>query len=176
MTVVPETEDKTPLTVNIPTTKKENGAVEPPDAVKSLGGQLRVSDEVQLTYVKADTGLKYCAASAKGSADPKRDEATVFTFVARRTVALRGKQVEAVTVGRGAATWTFLLPDADPKDEAYQPDAGLLKKVKECRRGNTVRLAYDPAEFVFWLRDIEITKPADDKKASGNATGGEKKA
>jgi hypothetical protein len=165
MTVVPTTGNKRPLTVNIPVTKKDDGTVEAPEAVKSLGGQLRVSDEVQLTYVRSGTGLKYSDASAKGGGDPKRDEATVFTFVGSRTVPRDGKQVEAITVRQGATTLTFLVPDADPKDKAYQPDAELLKKIKEVQRGNTVRLTYDLADFAFWLRDIEITKPADVKKA-----------
>jgi len=176
MTVVPETQEKTPITVNIPVAKKENGAVEPPDSVKSLAGQLRVGDALELTYVKSGTTLKYSKASAKGGGSPASDEATVFTFGARRTVALRGKQVEAVVAGRGPMTWTFLLPDADPKDDAYQPDAELLKKVKECRRGNTVRLTYDPADFVFWLRGIEIVSAPDDKKGQGASPGAEKRA
>ena len=176
MTVVPDTKEKMPITVNIPIARNENGAVEPPDAVKSLAGQLRVGDELELTYVKSGGTLKYGKASAKGGGSPASDEATVFTFGARRTVALRGKQVEAVVAGRGPMTWTFLLPDADPKDKAYQPDAGLLKKVKECRRGNTVRLTYDPADFVFWLRGIEIVSAPEDKKAQGANPGAEKKA
>ena len=176
MTVVPETQEKTPITVNIPVAKKENGAVEPPDSVKSLAGQLRVGDALELTYVKSGTTLKYSEASAKGGGGPAGDEATVFTFGTRRTVTFRGKQVEAMVAGRGPMTWTFLLPDADPKDDAYQPDAELLKKVKECRRGNRVRLTYDPADFVFWLRGIEIVSAPDDKKAQGANPGAEKKA
>ncbi len=143
MTVVPTTGDKRPLTVTIPTTKKDNGAIEPADDVKTLGGQLRVGDEVQLTYLRNSAALTFCDASAKGTVDPKRDQATVFTFVGRQRVAHGGKQVEAVRVSRGPTTWTFLLPDADPKDAAYQPDAALLKKVRACQRGNTVRLTYD---------------------------------
>ena len=176
MTVVPETQEKTPITVNIPVAKKDNGAVEPPDSVKSLAGQLRVGDELELTYVKSGTTLKYSEASAKGGGSPASDDAAVFTFSARRMVPFRGKQVEAMVVGRGPMTWTFLLPDADPKDDAYQPDAELLKKVKECRRGNRVRLTYDPADFVFWLRGIEIVRAPDDKKGQGASPGAEKRA
>ena len=176
MTVVPDTKEKTPITVNIPVAKKENGAAEPPDSVKALAGQLRVGDELELTYVKSGTALKYSSASAKGGGSPASDDATVFTFGARRTVALRGKQVEAVVAGRGPMTWTFLLPDADPKDDAYQPDAELLKKVKECRRGNRVRLTYDPADFVFWLRGIEVVSAPEDKKGQGANPVAEKKA
>jgi hypothetical protein len=176
LTVVPETQEKTPITVNIPVARKENGAVEPPDAVKSLGGQLRVGDELELTYLKSGGSLKYSKASAKGGGGPASDDAAVFTFIAPRTAPFRGKQVEAVVVGRGPMTWTFLLPDADPKDAAYQPDAELLKKIKECRRGNRVRLTYDPADFVFWLRGIEIVRAPDDKKAQGANPGAEKKA
>lgn len=175
LSVVPDTKDKTPMTVSIPLTKKDNGAVEPPDDVKSLAGRLRIGDEIQLTYVKSGTSLKYRAAAAKGADDPKRDEATLFTFSARRTLSLRGNQVQAVLVTRGPMTWTFLVPDADPKDKAYQPDPELLKKVQECRRGNTVRLTYDPAEYMFWIRDIEIVEPPDEKKDRADASGDDKK-
>jgi hypothetical protein len=173
MTVVPDTQDKTPLTVQVPAAKNDQGAVEVPDAVKSLAGQLRVGDELQLTYVKSGTALKYSAASAKGPGDPKRDEASVFTFSGRRTVTVSGQRVEAAVVTRGPVTWTFLVPDADPKKDGYQADAELLKKVKECKRGNQVRLAYDPADYLFWLRGIEVVKPDDGKKDA--APGDEKK-
>jgi hypothetical protein len=124
----------------------------------------RVSDELSLTYVRSGTTLKYSGATAAGPTDPKRDDATVFTFAGSRAVPYRGKQVQAAVVNRGPLTWTFLLPDADPKDDAYQPDADLLKKVKECRRGQAVRLTYDPGECLFWLRDIEPVKPPEEKK------------
>jgi len=176
MTVVPNTQEKTPLTVTIPSTKKENGAVELPDFAKSLAGQLRVGDELELTHVKSGMALTCTSASAKVAGDPKGDEASLFKFAASRTVSFRGKQVQAVVASRGQMTWTFLLPDADPKDDVYQPDAELLKKVKECRRGNTLRLTYDPADFVFWLRGIEIVPPPEGKKAQGATPAAEKKA
>ena len=166
MTVTSDTKEKTPLTVVVPI-KKENGAAEPPADAKTLSGQLRVGDELQLTYVPTVPDPRYCSAKAGATGDPKRDESTVFTFSARRTVPFRGKQVEAVFVTRGAMVLAFLLPDADPKDDAYQPDPGLLKKLRDLRRGNTVRLTYDPADFAFWLRDIEAVKPAADKQVQG---------
>ena len=177
MTVTSDTKEKTPITVVVPFTKKENGAAEPPDAVKTLSGQLRVGDELQLTYVPVASGPRYSGAKAGAPGDPKRDESTVFTFSARRTMPFRGKQVEAVLVTRGTLVLTFLLPDADPKDAAYQADAELLKKIRDCRRGNTVRLTYDPADYAFWLRNIELVKPADDKKVPAKAPAvGEKTA
>jgi len=173
MTVVPNTVTRTPLTVQVPAVKKDKdkGPAAVPDAVKSLAGQLRVGDEIQLTYVKSGTALMYSAASAKGPADPARDEASVFTFSGRRTVTVGGQRVEAAVVTRGPVTWTFLVPDADPKEDGYQADAELLKKVKDCKRGNTVRLTYDPAEYMFWLRGIEVVKPDDGKKDAGPDAG-----
>jgi hypothetical protein len=174
MTVVPNTKDKTalavqPLTIQVPAVKKDKdkGPAAVPDVVKSMAGQLRVGDEIQLTYVKSGTALMYSDASAKWAGDPARDEASVFTFSGRRTVTVGGQRVEAAVVTRGPMTWTFLVPDADPKEDGYQADAELLKKVKECKRGNKVRLTYDPADYLFWLRAIEVVTPDDGKKDAG---------
>lgn len=169
MSVLQNTVPKTPITVQVPAVKKDKdkGPAAVPDAVKSLAGQLRVGDEVQLTYVKSGTALMYSAAAAKGQADPARDEASLFTFSGRRTLTVAGQRVEAALVTRGPVTWTFLVPDADPKEDGYQADAELLKKVKECKRGDPVRLTYDPADYLFWLRAIDPVKPDDAKKDAG---------
>jgi len=162
MTVVPDGPGKKPITLLVPNKMKESRTIEVSEAVKSLAGQLKAGDSVNLTYESSAGKATFSSATVTPGVT---EEDTTFTYGGTRKVSHRGKACQAVLASRGSLSWKFLLPDKnadadDGKKTAYQPDPELLKKLKELRRGVAVRLTYKPSEFVFWLDSIEPVEPA----------------
>ena len=154
MTVLPAGKGKKPVTITVPNadTKKKARAIDPPAAVKTLAGQVKVGDTVNVTYESTRTTCTLCSASASGSSNT---EDTPFTFVAVRRVRHAGKSYMAVCAARGSMTWNFLIPNADSR-----PDPELLKKTKALRRGNQIKLTYEPFLYTFQLKDVEVVPKA----------------
>ncbi|KPK44885.1 MAG: hypothetical protein AMK72_11550 [Planctomycetes bacterium SM23_25] len=154
MSVLPEGKGKMPVTMTIPNTSKPSRTIDPPAAVKTLAGQLKVGDPVKVTYETTARTCTFCSAEATGNAN-RTD--TPFTFIAVRRLRHAGKEYQAVFAARGSLTWAFLIPNGDTG-----PDPELVKKTKEFRRGSEVRLTYEPFEYTFVLKDIEAApQPAE---------------
>ncbi|HUU92979.1 MAG TPA: hypothetical protein VM238_17440 [Phycisphaerae bacterium] len=154
MTVLPAGKEKKPVTITVPNadmTKKAR-TFDPPAAVKTLAGQVKVGDTVSVTYESTRTTCTLCSVSASGSTNT---EDTPFTFVAVRRIQHAGKPYQAVCAARGSLTWNFLIPNGDSG-----PDPELLKKTKELRRGNQIKLTYEPFQYTFQLKDIEVVPKA----------------
>jgi len=155
MTVLPSGKDKKPVTITVPNadTSKKARTIDPPAAVKTLAGQVKVGDTVNVVYESTRTTCTLCSASASGSPSDNKDEP--FTFIAVRRTRHGGKSYMAVCAAKGSMTWNFLIPNGDSG-----PDAELLKKTKTLRRGNQIKLTYEPFQYTFQLKDIEVVPKA----------------
>ena len=153
MTVLPEGKGKKPITMTVPNTEKKSKAINPPDTVKTLAGQLKVGNTVKVNYETTSTTCTFRSAEATGGLNAQND--TPFTFIAVRRLKHAGKNYQAVLAAKGSVTWSFLIPNGDSG-----PDPDLVKKTKKIRRGNQVKLTYEPFQYTFQLKDIEVVPKA----------------
>lgn len=154
MTVLPDGDGAKPVTMTIPNKEKKSQAIDPPETVKALAGQLKVGDKVKVNYETTSSTCTFLSGEATGSLNTEND--TPFTFIAVRKLKHAGKDYQAVVASKGSLTWSFLIPNTDSG-----PDPALLKKTEEIRRGNQVKLTYEPFQFTFQLKDIEVVPKED---------------
>ncbi len=153
VTVLPEGKGKKPITMTIPNKEKKSKTINPPDSVKTLASQLKVGDTINVNYETTSTKCTFRSAEATGRLNTQND--TPFTFIAVRRLRHAGKNYQAVCAAKGSVTWSFLIPNGDSG-----PDPDLMKKTKEIRRGSQVKLTYEPFQYTFQLKDIEVVPKA----------------
>lgn len=173
MVVVPDGRGQQPVAITVPNQKSRSRSVNPPAAVERLAGSLKVGDRVRVSYDKFYSRRTYKSASRAGASSSTsggQGNLTTFTFTSLRKVRHGGSYHAAVTAGKGNISWTFLLPNVpggEPMGGASStsarraaandptPDAKLLAEVKKYRRGDPVRLTYEPYKYVFAMKDIQ---------------------
>ena len=172
LVVVPDGKGQQPVAITVPNQKSRGRSVNPPASVERLASSLKVGDRLRVSYDKFYSRRTYSSASRVGSSSGTsggQDKLTTFTFTSLRKVRHGGSYHTAVTAGKGNISWTFLLPNVPGGEPmgggsstsarrtpgAPTPDAKLLAEVKKYRRGDPVRLTYEPYKYVFSLKDIQ---------------------
>ena len=176
MTVVPEKRGARPVVITVSNKTKRSRYVNPSASAVRLAGQLKIGDKVNVSYDKLYSTRTFTGARVVESAD-SASTPMAFSFRSLRRVRHGKEYYQAVVAGKGAATWTFLMPNVEaesptetesPTGKASPrasripgqptPDAELLKKVRKYRSGDEVHLTYEPFKYVFALKDIETVQ------------------
>ena len=165
MTVAQEGKKAGVVTITVPNQKSKNksSTVNPPADVQRLADTLKVGDRLNVSYDQLGSSRTHKGAVASGASSSSEDEEDItFDFLSVRKVRHDGQYHEAIVVGKGKVTWTFLLPnvpaDADAKATQTNPDPDLLAKVRKYRRGDEVTVSHTPYKYSFLLEDIETVR------------------
>jgi hypothetical protein len=177
MTVVPEKQGARPVVITVSNKTKRSRYVNPSDSAVRLAGQLKIGDKVNVSYDQLYSTRTFTGARVVESAD-SASTPLAFSFRSLQRVRHGKEYYQAVVAGKGAVTWTFLLPNVEAEasptetesagDKASPraskipgqptPDPELLKKVRKYRSGDEVHLTYEPYKYVFALKDIETVQ------------------
>jgi hypothetical protein len=163
MAVAQEGKQAGVVTIAVPNQSSKSKALNPPAAVQKLADTLKVGDHVKISYDQLGSWRTYKSAAASGASSSGEDEEDItFDFLSMRKVRFDGQYHDAVVVGKGKVTWTFLLQnlpaEAGAKATATNPDPDLIAKIRKYRRGDEVTISHVPHKYAFLIADIDTVR------------------